>query len=32
MKIFDTYYFNYFKYLIAGRKDSIMIDFYRKKT
>ena len=32
MKFFDTYYFNYFKYLISGRQDSIMIDFYRKKN
>ena len=32
MKFFYTYFFNYFIYLLCGRKDEIMIKFYRRKN
>lgn len=31
MRLFNNYYFSYLLYLLFGRKDSIMIEFYRKK-
>ena len=31
MNIFNTYFFYYIYYLLSGRKDSILISFFRKK-